>query len=75
MPFPTPGNLPDPRIKSTSLASPALAGRFFTTVPPGKLILSKKATGHQKEKNKKKESQLRLTVYANLFLGGPQTEV
>ena len=31
--FPTPGDLPDPGIE---LASPAVAGRFFTTVPPGK---------------------------------------
>ena len=31
LPFPSPGNLPDPGIKSTILASPALAGRFFTT--------------------------------------------
>ena len=30
-PFPTPGNLPDPRIQLESLASPALAGRFFIT--------------------------------------------
>ena len=34
-PFPTPGGLPYPGIKPTSLASPALAGGFFTTVPPG----------------------------------------
>ena len=34
LPFPTPGDLPDPRIE---LVSPALAGRFFTTEPPGKL--------------------------------------
>ena len=31
LPFPLPGNLPDPGIKPTSLASPALAGRFFIT--------------------------------------------
>ena len=31
VPFPTPGDLPDPGIKPTSFASPALAGRFFTT--------------------------------------------
>ena len=31
LPFPTPGDLPDPGIKPTSLRSPALAGRFFTT--------------------------------------------
>jgi len=30
------GDLPDPGIKPTSLASLALAGRFFTTEPPGK---------------------------------------
>ena len=34
--FSPPGDLPDPGIKLVSLASPALAGRFFTTVPPGK---------------------------------------
>ena len=33
--FPTPGDLPDLGIEPESLASPALAGRFFTTVPPG----------------------------------------
>ena len=34
--FPSPGDLPDPGIKPTSLASPVLAGRLFTTVPPWK---------------------------------------
>ena len=34
LPFPSPGVLPDPRIKP---ASPALAGGFFTTEPPGNL--------------------------------------
>ena len=33
LPFPTVGNLPDPEIE---LESPALAGVFFTTVPPEK---------------------------------------
>ena len=32
LPLPSPGNLPDPGIE---LASPALAGRFFTAEPPG----------------------------------------
>ena len=36
MPFPSPGDLPDQRIEPASLESPVLAGRFFTTVPPGK---------------------------------------
>ena len=32
---PPPGYLPNPGIKPTSLTSPALAGRLFTTDPPG----------------------------------------
>ena len=36
LPFPTPGDIPDPRIEPVYLASPALAGRFFTTIPPEK---------------------------------------
>ena len=31
LPFPSPGDLPDAGIEPTSLMSPALAGRFFTT--------------------------------------------
>ena len=31
LPCPPPGDLPDPGIEPTSLTSPALAGRFFTT--------------------------------------------
>ena len=34
--FSTPGDLPDSGIKAVSLVSSALAGRFFTTVPPEK---------------------------------------
>ena len=33
LPFPPAGDLPDPGIKPMS---PVLAGRFFTTEPPGK---------------------------------------
>ena len=36
LPFPFPGDLPDPGIQPMSLASPASAGGFFTTVLPGK---------------------------------------
>ena len=36
LPCPPPGDLPDPGIKPVSLMSPALAGVFFTTEPPGK---------------------------------------
>ena len=35
LPFPSPGNLPDPGIETASLVSPALAGKCFTTVSPG----------------------------------------
>ena len=37
LPFPTPGDLPDPGMESSSLVSPALAGGVFTTAPPGEL--------------------------------------
>ena len=36
LPFPSPGDFPDPRIEPVSLASPALTGGFFTTAAPGK---------------------------------------
>ena len=35
LPFPTPGDLPDPGIAPVSFVSPALAGGFFTTKSPG----------------------------------------
>ena len=38
VPFPPAGDPPDPGIESVSLMSPTLAGRFFTTEPPGKPI-------------------------------------
>ena len=34
LPFPTSGYLPNPGIEPMSLASPVLAGRFFTTALP-----------------------------------------
>ena len=36
LPFPTPGDLSEPGTESVSLVSPALAGGFFATEPPGK---------------------------------------
>ena len=36
LPFPTPGDLPDPGIESVSLVFPALASEFFTAEPPEK---------------------------------------
>ena len=37
LPFPPLGDLLDPGSEPVSPASPALAGLFFTTEPPGKL--------------------------------------
>ena len=44
LPFPSPGYLPYPGIEPKSPSSPALAGGFFPTEPPGKgvLFVSKK---------------------------------
>ena len=39
LPYPTPGNLPDPGIEPRSLVSPALTGGLFTTEPPGKPLI------------------------------------
>ena len=36
LPFPSPGDLTEPGIKPESPESPALAGRFFNTLPPEK---------------------------------------
>ena len=36
VPFPPPGDLPDPGIALSFLLSPELTGRFFVTEPPGK---------------------------------------
>ena len=44
LPFPPPGNLPNPGTEPASPKSPTLAGRFFITEPPGKPV------GNQKKK-------------------------
>ena len=36
LPFPSPGNLPDPGMETVSLVSRALPSGFFTAEPPGK---------------------------------------
>ena len=38
LPFPPPGDLPDPGTEPVSPTSPALAGGFFTTESPGKFL-------------------------------------
>ena len=44
LPFPPPGDLPDPGVKPASPASLALVARFFTTEPPGKPLITMAAT-------------------------------
>ena len=39
LPFPPPEDIPNPGIKPTSPALTLLAGRFFTTAPPGKFLV------------------------------------
>ena len=39
LPFPPPGDLSDPGIEPRSPRIPVLAGRFFTTKPPGKAVV------------------------------------
>ena len=39
LPFPPPGDLPDPGIEPVSPSASELAGGFFTTEPPGTLYI------------------------------------
>ena len=45
LPFPSPGDLPDPGLESTS---PTLVGGFFTTAPSGKPFLLLENTREEK---------------------------
>ena len=47
LPFPPPGDLPDPGAEPTSLMSPALAGRFFTTSATWEVSSSQRIQGSQ----------------------------
>ena len=60
LPFPSPGDLPDPGIEQTS---PALAGRFFTTEPLGKPCVQYK---------RKFTICLMLMITVNIYLGFPR---
>ena len=42
VPISSPRDLPNPGIEPKALASPALTGGFFTTVPPGIPIVPRK---------------------------------
>jgi len=41
LPCPLPGDLSDPGIEPSSLASSTLIGEFFTTAPPGNHVFVK----------------------------------
>ena len=41
LPFPSPGSFPNPGVEPMFSTSPALAGKFFSTEPPGKPKLNK----------------------------------
>ena len=49
LPFPTPRNLSNAGIEPMSPASPALAGRFFTTEPPGALSTTVRSPASQRQ--------------------------
>ena len=55
LPFPSPGDLPNPGIEHPSPVSPALAGEFFNTVPPREQCY-RHATAAQEEKAEVNES-------------------
>ena len=46
LPFPSPGDLPDPGIEPVSPVSPALAGTFFNPEPPGKPVICMYVRAH-----------------------------
>ena len=58
LPFPPPGNLLNPGIEPLSLVSPASAGRFFTTAPPGKHWFHHQARNHRQRNSLSPESHL-----------------
>ena len=60
LPFPSPGDLPDPEIK---LGSPALAGGFFTTEPPGKPVQCQYSTHNTSIGQKKRKKSGKVSEY------------
>ena len=65
LPFPSPGDLLDSGIKSTSPVSPALAGRYFTTEPPGKptMVINKTGSILQRMEQSTERSVRHVHVY------------
>ena len=69
LPCPPPEDLPDPGVEPTSPASPALAGGFFTTEPPGLVRLHKTFEGIiSRRKSSRVKHKLCISIIS--FLGG-----
>ena len=60
--FPSPGVLPNPGFEPTSPVSPALAGRLFTTEPPGNPVLDWNATQQTPQLGHNPEPGIKLRV-------------
>ena len=64
LPFPPPWDLLDLGTEPASPKFPALAGRFFTTVPPGKLRGEK---GNQTAQQVEKATRMKKNLVNHLF--------
>ena len=62
LPCPPPRSLPNSEMQPMSLMSPALAGRFFTLVPPGK--------PKKKKKKKKKKYKAYYILHCACYFTG-----
>ena len=60
LPCPSPGYLPNPGIEPMSFMSPALAGGFFTTEPPGKPLCSSITTNYLKNSGLKQHVSINI---------------
>ena len=67
LPCPPPEDLPHPEMEPMSPASPALAGRFFTTEPPGLVRLHKTFEGII---SKRKSSRVKHKLCISIIWGG-----
>ena len=64
--FLPPGDFPDPGIEPTSLASPALVGRFFTTLSPNKY--PNKFSSHREENQGVEEPMVHIDTQHKIIL-------
>ena len=78
LPFPPPGDLPNPVIEHVSLTSPALGGRFFTTsatweAPTRRFAPNAKAGWAILEALAQREVDLSLSSVSTWTMSGPHT--